>query len=140
MLPLLRIIRDVERELLCAPPVLTDQQIQFIQSPAFTRSSNEWARLRYEFMRDHAGLCQCCGRGAANRLKLNVDHIHPRKTHPHFALGYANLQILCSDCNKGKGNRDRTDWRFQRPQLRPKPSADPPSCPECQAPMLHRKG
>ena len=140
MSPLLRIIRDVERELLRAPVPLTDQQIQFIQSPTFTRSSNEWARLRYDFMRDHAGLCQCCGRGAANRLKLNVDHIFPRKTHPQFALTYANLQMLCGDCNKGKGNRDRTDWRFRRPTPRPAPAAYPPACPACEAPMLRRKG
>jgi 5-methylcytosine-specific restriction endonuclease McrA len=37
--------------------------------------------------------------------------IKPRKTHPHLALSVSNCQILCSDCNKGKGNWDDTDWR-----------------------------
>lgn len=38
-------------------------------------------------------------------------HIQPRKTHPHLALVLSNLQVLCHDCNHGKGNWDTTDWR-----------------------------
>ena len=30
---------------------------------------------------------------------------------PHLALKLTNLQVLCGDCNAGKGNRDTTDWR-----------------------------
>jgi hypothetical protein len=29
--------------------------------------------------------------------------------------GGLNLQILCGDCNKGKGNRYNTDWRRRQP-------------------------
>lgn len=42
---------------------------------------------------------------------MNVDHIKPRKTHPHLALDPSNLQVLCDVCNHGKGNWDKTDWR-----------------------------
>jgi hypothetical protein len=129
MAPILRVIRDVQRELLRLPPPLSARQIRFIQSPAFTRSA-KWARLRYDFMRDHESRCQCCGHGSADRVKVNVDHIHPRKTHPQLALSYANLQVLCSSCNRGKGNRDRTDWRYR--------SASVPSCPACHARMKRR--
>jgi 5-methylcytosine-specific restriction endonuclease McrA len=52
-----------------------------------------------------------CGRGPKQGVWLNVDHIKPRKTHPHLALSVENCQILCSECNKGKGNWDETDWR-----------------------------
>jgi hypothetical protein len=127
---MLRVIRDAQRELLRPPLPLTAAQVRFIQSSAFTRSA-DWARLRYDFMRDHEGRCGCCGQGAADRVKVNVDHIHPRKTHPQFALCYANLQVLCSSCNRGKGNRDRTDWRYRSARAAP-------SCPACQAPMQRR--
>jgi Topoisomerase DNA binding C4 zinc finger/HNH endonuclease len=139
IVPILRSFHDIERELLRAPPVLTAKQIGFIQSPAFTRSA-EWARLRYDFLRDHDACCQCCGRGPADGRKVNIDHIHPRRSHPQFALTYANLQVLCSTCNKGKGNRDRTDWRFRR--RNPQAPQDPaiPPCPVCQTPMRLRSG
>jgi hypothetical protein len=137
--PILRSFRDIKRELLRAPPVLTAKQIGFIQSPAFIRSA-EWARLRYDFLRDHEAQCQCCGRGPANGRKINVDHIHPRRSHPQFALTYANLQVLCSTCNKGKGNRDRTDWRYRQQNPRAAPEPDQPPCPICQAPMQRRSG
>jgi HNH endonuclease/Topoisomerase DNA binding C4 zinc finger len=135
--PILRSFHDIERELLCAPPVLTAAKIAFIQSPAFTRSV-EWVRLRYDFLREHDAVCQCCGRGATDGRKINVDHIHPRRSHPQFALTYANLQVLCSTCNKGKGNRDRTDWRFR--QRNPRAAQDIPPCPLCQSPMQLRSG
>ena len=42
---------------------------------------------------------------------LNVDHIKPRFLFPDLALRLDNLQVLCGDCNEGKGNWDMTDWR-----------------------------
>lgn len=30
---------------------------------------------------------------------------------PDLALSMDNLQVLCGDCNHGKGNWDVTDWR-----------------------------
>lgn len=53
----------------------------------------------------------CCGATPATGAVMNVDHIKPRKLYPHLALDVDNLQILCSDCNHGKGNWDMTDWR-----------------------------
>lgn len=55
--------------------------------------------------------CECCGATPANGAVMNVDHVHPRKTHPQLALEETNLQVLCGDCNHGKGNWDSTDWR-----------------------------
>jgi 5-methylcytosine-specific restriction endonuclease McrA len=74
--------------------------------------SYEWAQVRYQVLltyRDRA--CMACGRGPKPGVWLNVDHIKPRATHPHLALGISNCQILCNLCNKGKGNWDSTDWR-----------------------------
>jgi hypothetical protein len=66
-----------------------------IVSLGFIRS-DAWVRLRYDFMRDRDGRCQCCGRGAADGVKVNVDQIHPRRTHPQLALCYANLQVCAA--------------------------------------------
>jgi 5-methylcytosine-specific restriction endonuclease McrA len=72
----------------------------------------EWAKVRYQILVKYKDRpCMACGRGPKQGVWLNVDHIKPRKTHPHLSLDLDNLQILCEDCNKGKGNWDRTDWR-----------------------------
>ena len=60
--------------------------------------------------RDGARCC-ACGATPEDGVRMNVDHIKPRKTHPHMALDMSNLQVLCDDCNHGKGNWDDTDWR-----------------------------
>ena len=69
--------------------------------------SPEWKKLRYEVLAIFGRRCMCCG----STSKICVDHIKPRKYYPHLALDINNLQILCFDCNEGKGNWDETDWR-----------------------------
>ena len=60
------------------------------------------------------GKCQCCGQGQHEGVVLCVDHIESRKKRPDLALTVANLQVLCNDCNMGKGSVDNTDWREPR--------------------------
>jgi 5-methylcytosine-specific restriction endonuclease McrA len=55
--------------------------------------------------------CMCCGTTPKHGAVMNVDHIKSRKFYPELALELSNLQILCNDCNHGKGNWDQTDWR-----------------------------
>jgi 5-methylcytosine-specific restriction endonuclease McrA len=52
-----------------------------------------------------------CGSEPKDRRKVNVDHIKPRKYFPELALCFDNLQVLCSRCNKEKGNKTATDYR-----------------------------
>lgn len=73
--------------------------------------SLEWRSLRYLVLKNCGGRCMCCGNRPSGGIVLHVDHIKPRKTHPHLALALDNLQVLCSDCNIGKGGWDSTDWR-----------------------------
>lgn len=73
--------------------------------------SKEWRRVRYQALRLHGGRCQLCGDRALLGKPLHVDHIKPRSRFPELALDINNLQILCEDCNKGKGASDTTDWR-----------------------------
>lgn len=77
---------------------------EFLQSKA-------WKRLRLQALNKHGRQCQCCGASPATGAVLNVDHILPRRLFPQLALQLDNLQVLCADCNEGKGNWDMTDAR-----------------------------
>jgi hypothetical protein len=73
--------------------------------------SYEWRKLRMVALKKYGPRCQCCGATPATGATINVDHIKPRKLFPELALEIDNLQILCHECNHGKGNWDTTDWR-----------------------------
>jgi HNH endonuclease len=80
--------------------------------------SHGWRRLRVDALegnRERYGTltCECCLTMAAGQW--HVDHIRPRSSHPELALEPANLQVLCEDCNVGKGARYATDWRCEEP-------------------------
>jgi hypothetical protein len=80
-------------------------------------SSFEWKATRMMALKKYGPVCQCCGASPATGAVMHVDHIKPRKIFPNLALDVDNLQVLCGDCNAGKGNWDMTDWR---------PAEDPP--------------
>jgi uncharacterized protein YdaU (DUF1376 family) len=73
--------------------------------------SYEWRVTRMQAILKYGQKCMACGATPESGAVINVDHIKPRKTHPELALDLDNLQVLCSDCNHGKGNWDCTDWR-----------------------------
>lgn len=75
-------------------------------------TSTRWKRLRFEVLSESNGRCVLCGRSYREHgVAMEVDHIKPRSRFPRLSLDKANLQVLCEDCNRGKGNRDTTDWR-----------------------------
>ena len=75
--------------------------------------SKPWRALRYRALREnaqkHSGTltCEACGSTAG---PWHVDHIKPRSRFPELELVLANLQIMCADCNTGKGNTDALTW------------------------------
>lgn len=71
----------------------------------------EWRRVRMMALKRYGARCMCCGASPETGATMNVDHIKPRKLFPQLALDLDNLQILCHECNHGKGNWDMTDWR-----------------------------
>ena len=76
------------------------------EGPTFYESS-AWQTLRYKALKLHGAKCQLCGAQG----KLHVDHIKPRSKFPELELRLDNLQVLCQDCNLGKGAWDSSDWR-----------------------------
>ena len=73
--------------------------------------TDEWLSLRYDALVKYGRRCCCCGVTSESAV-MHVDHIKPKSLHPELALDINNLQILCKDCNFGKGNRDDTDLRY----------------------------
>ena len=83
------------------------QTIPDVSSKDFL-NSKAWKRLRYQALKLHGMRCQCCGASPKTGAILNVDHVMPRSLFPQLALQIDNLQVLCSECNEGKGNWDMT--------------------------------
>lgn len=77
----------------------------------------EWRTLRMEAIQAHGRSCQCCGAAPGQKyasgepVRICVDHIKPISKHWHLRLDLSNLQILCDECNMGKGNWSETDFR-----------------------------
>lgn len=73
--------------------------------------SKEWRQARYKVLRRYGGACMACGATRSDGVKIHVDHIKPRSKYPHLELDLSNLQVLCEECNVGKGASDCVDWR-----------------------------
>jgi 5-methylcytosine-specific restriction endonuclease McrA len=77
----------------------------------------DWRTLRMEVLKERGARCECCGSTpehtdmSGNPVKICVDHIKPLAKNWHLRLDKSNLQILCDECNQGKGAWDETDWR-----------------------------
>lgn len=91
-----------------APVKAISDIIAFSRRPDFY-TTQEWRELRYQALKKYGAKCQCCGRKPPQVI-LHVDHINPKSGYPELCLTLDNLQILCEDCNLGKGV-DHTDWR-----------------------------
>jgi hypothetical protein len=63
--------------------------------------------LRFQILKRDR-VCQLCGVGPKDEV-LEVDHIIPRSK--GGTNNPDNLQVLCTRCNRGKSNRDQTNFR-----------------------------
>ena len=85
--------------------------------------------LRYRVLMESGERCALCGATKKER-PLDVDHIVPRSRGGKNV--YENLQILCSKCNRSKGNKDKTDFRGDLHL------DSEPDCPFCYKNVRHR--
>lgn len=79
------------------------------KEPDFMKSE-EWFVLKAKTIAKYGCVCMKCKKTIKSWMQINVDHIKPRKYYPHLQNDPDNLQILCGNCNKEKGNGD-TDYR-----------------------------
>jgi hypothetical protein len=73
-------------------------------------TGRKWRVVRYATLLQQGNWCRCCG-ARPPQAELHVDHIVPRSIDPSKAWDLLNTQVLCRDCNLGKGNGDSRDWR-----------------------------
>lgn len=77
----------------------------------------DWQTLRNAALKKYGRCCQSCGAKpgmktiGGDSVRIVVDHIESIATHWHRRLDSSNLQILCDECNMGKGAWDSTDHR-----------------------------
>jgi 5-methylcytosine-specific restriction endonuclease McrA len=76
-------------------------------------ASPEWKRLSYKAKLKYGRKCMCCGAGPDQGAVINTDHVKPIRKHWRLRLDIDNLQVLCADCNIGKGSWDETDFRAE---------------------------
>lgn len=80
-------------------------------------ASWEWTTLRMAVLKANDRRCECCGSSAHDMtvggelVRIQVDHIKPISKFWELRLDDKNLQVLCAECNRGKGAWDETDWR-----------------------------
>lgn len=84
--------------------------------------------MRFKVLEAGGRRCALCGITSKDRA-LDVDHIVPHSKGGPSTL--ENLQILCSKCNRSKGNRSQTDFRVAEP---PAPGYE--DCALCALPAL----
>lgn len=68
----------------------------------------KWIRIRYQALKKYGKKCAACNNITG---PFHVDHIKPKSKYPELMYEISNLQVLCKECNLGKGNIDETDWR-----------------------------
>lgn len=74
-------------------------------------ASWEWKKMRMKALQKHGHACQSCGAGPKHGARVVVDHIKPLDAAWNLRLDLDNLQVLCDDCNRGKGNWLEADFR-----------------------------
>lgn len=71
--------------------------------------SREWKDIRVQAITIHGRQCQACGASPPD-VVIHVDHVKSLYLYWDLRLKIENLQVLCADCNYGKGS-DHIDFR-----------------------------
>lgn len=83
----------------------------------------EWRSARVKVLQRFSASCQLCGASSKHLdmtgepVRVVVDHIYPLHTHWDMRLDASNLQVLCDECNQGKGAWNTSDFRYSDAEL-----------------------
>lgn len=105
--------RYAKRQAMQSQKLLTDNELaeQLKTSGDKLFDTKEWKDLKRQVHEKYGYVCMKCKRLPYSFRNVCVDHIKPRKWFPELALCFENLQVLCSRCNKAKGNKTISDYR-----------------------------
>ena len=89
---------------------------KFAEPPKYVRgmgsefyATREWRSLRWDVISNASGKCSVCGKSKKEHgVIMHVDHIKPRSKFQELELDKNNLQLLCEECNIGKGAKPQT--------------------------------
>jgi len=85
-----------------------------MQSNQCFYKSKSWVCLKAAIYEVFPRVCMKCGNKNGPH---HVDHIKPRSKFPKLELNIFNLQILCAECNRKKGNKNTIDYRDEDDKL-----------------------
>lgn len=74
-------------------------------------ASWEWKKVRMQALERDGHRCGSCGAAPKDGIRIVVDHIKPLGKFWDLRLSLDNLQVLCDDCNRGKGDWLHMDFR-----------------------------
>lgn len=103
--------RKPEREPYISPPIVTKRKSDRERQIAGFYTCIPWKQLAYDTKVKRGRRCECCGATPADGVRIVTDHIKPLRTHWDLRLDPGNVQVLCDDCNRGKGSRSADDFR-----------------------------
>lgn len=97
-----------------------EELIQLIKEDKLMKfyKSKEWKALRLIAIRRAKNECEHCKQKGkvttrdtldkrGRKMKMDVNHIKPVKTHPHLALDLDNLEYLCVRCHNIADGKDK---------------------------------
>ncbi|MGQ8823670.1 HNH endonuclease [Bacillus sp. NA_146.1] len=97
-----------------------EELIQLIKEDRLMKfyKSKEWKALRLIAIRRAKNECEHCKQKGkvttrdtvderGRKMKMDVNHIKPVKTHPHLALDLNNLEYLCVRCHNIADGKDK---------------------------------
>lgn len=100
--------------------VENEQLIQLIKEDKLMKfyKSKEWRALRLKAIERAKHECEHCKQKGkvttrdaldkrGRKMKMDVNHIKPVKTHPHLALDLSNLEYLCVRCHNIADGKDK---------------------------------
>lgn len=113
-----KLLIQITRKVIEKPPVYQNKAVSgytiLKEYLATEEGKTKWQQVRFEVLRKSNGRCCLCGASSSTGATLHVDHIKPKSLHPELAFEISNLQVLCEDCNMGKGNRSDDDFRSKK--------------------------
>lgn len=89
---------------------LMEERWQMLRLDRVHRSAAVAVGIRFDVFNRDGFRCRYCGRGPAQGVYLEADHVIPRSAGGPDTLD--NLVTACWDCNRGKSDKPLDGWKI----------------------------